>query len=93
MHRDHLAGVQKGGAAEVPRPRARQEDIRLCESTMHQPPYPQQGGEDAEVCSETLQVMSYLRLVRAALRTTGGLYAMIQPYGCSCTNLNTPPSL
>ena len=77
----------------MPRPRACQEDFRLCESTMQQPPYPQQGGEDAEVCSETLQVTSCLRLVRAALRTTEGLRAMIQPYGCSCTNLSYTPWL
>ena len=93
MHRDHVAGVQKGGAAEVSRPRPCQEDIRLCESTMQQPPYPQQGGEDAEVCSETLQVTSCLRLVRAALRTREGLCAMLQPYGCNCTNHNHTPWL
>lgn len=50
----------------MPRPRALIGDPhQACEGSMQQQPRSQQGGEDAEVCSETLQVRLQHILVRA----------------------------
>ena len=51
-----LAGVQEGGAAQLPVCRDLSGGHSHVTSVMQQPAYPQQSGEDTEVCSETLQV-------------------------------------
>ncbi len=56
MHISTAVGVQEGGAAGVPRLGALSESLQSCDNRMQQQPFLQQGGEDAEVCSETLQV-------------------------------------
>ena len=52
----NLAGVEKGGAAQLPVVATFGDVRQSCDTVMQQPAYPQQSGEDTEVCSETLQV-------------------------------------
>ena len=53
-----LAGVQERGAAKLRIAATLGEVTKPCDVVMQQPTYPQQSGEDTEVCSETLQVQS-----------------------------------
>ena len=48
----------------MPRLGALSERLQSCENRMQQQPFLQQGGEDAEVCSETLQVTMQCSLSR-----------------------------
>ena len=57
-----LAGVQEGSAAKLLIAARLREVTKLCNVVMQQPAYPQQSGEDTEVCSETLQVNTQLVL-------------------------------
>ena len=52
----YVVGVQEQGVKEVPHLGGRIEISQSCDERMQTQPVSQQGGEDAEVCSETLQV-------------------------------------
>ena len=52
----YVVGVQEQGVKAVPHLGGRIEISQSCDERMQTQPVSQQGGEDAEVCSETLQV-------------------------------------
>ena len=59
-----FAGVQEGGATGLRTAASFGEAPKRCDVVMQQPTYPQQSGEDTEVCSETLQVWHHFVLYR-----------------------------
>ena len=85
-----LAGVQEGGATGLRTAASFGEVTKRCDIVMQQPPYPQQSGEDTEVCSETLQVWHHFVLSRCLYLGTRST-AELRPYRTEQEDQNQTP--